>query len=79
MGPEYDHHRSMPSPDKRRPSEWFQVDQRGESMITGLDHVVVLVSDIEAAKAAYQTLLGRAPAWQNTAMAPTACCSRSTT
>ena len=34
-------------------------------MITGLDHVVVLVRDIGAAKAAYQTLLGRAPSWQN--------------
>jgi hypothetical protein len=34
-------------------------------MITGLDHVVVLVRDIGAAKAAYQTLLARAPAWQN--------------
>jgi catechol 2,3-dioxygenase-like lactoylglutathione lyase family enzyme len=34
-------------------------------MITGLDHIVALVSDIGAAKAAYQTLLGRAPAWQN--------------
>ncbi|MCA1543670.1 VOC family protein [Bradyrhizobium sp. NBAIM32] len=34
-------------------------------MITGLDHIVVLVGDIGAAKAAYQTLLARAPAWQN--------------
>ncbi len=34
-------------------------------MITGLDHVVALVKDIGAAKTAYQTLLGRAPAWQN--------------
>lgn len=34
-------------------------------MITGLDHVVALVGDIQAAKAAYQTLLARAPAWQN--------------
>jgi catechol 2,3-dioxygenase-like lactoylglutathione lyase family enzyme len=34
-------------------------------MITGLDHVVALVQDIGAARAAYQTLLGRAPAWQN--------------
>src|SRR5947209_16836056 len=37
----------------------------GGNMITGLDHVVALVRDIGAAKAAYQTLLGRAPAWQN--------------
>jgi len=34
-------------------------------MITGLDHIVALVKDIGAAKAAYQTLLGRAPSWQN--------------
>lgn len=34
-------------------------------MITGLDHVVVLVRDIAAARAAYQTLLARAPAWQS--------------
>jgi catechol 2,3-dioxygenase-like lactoylglutathione lyase family enzyme len=34
-------------------------------MITGLDHVVALVQDIGAARAAYQTLLGRAPAWQS--------------
>lgn len=34
-------------------------------MITGLDHVVALVRDIGAARSAYQTLLGRAPAWQN--------------
>ena len=34
-------------------------------MITGLDHVVLLVSDINAAAAAYQTLFARAPAWRN--------------
>jgi catechol 2,3-dioxygenase-like lactoylglutathione lyase family enzyme len=34
-------------------------------VITGLDHVVVLVSDIAAATAAYQTLFARAPAWRN--------------
>ncbi|MEH2588390.1 VOC family protein [Bradyrhizobium sp. AZCC 1721] len=34
-------------------------------MITGLDHVVVLTGDINAASAAYQTLFARAPAWQN--------------
>ena len=33
-------------------------------MITGLDHVVVLVRDINVASAAYQTLLARAPSWQ---------------
>jgi catechol 2,3-dioxygenase-like lactoylglutathione lyase family enzyme len=34
-------------------------------VITGLDHVVVLVSDIEAATTAYQTLFARTPAWRN--------------
>jgi len=34
-------------------------------MITGLDHIVVLVEDIKAATLAYETLLGRAPSWQN--------------
>ena len=33
-------------------------------MITGLDHVVVLTGDINAAAAAYQTLFACAPAWQ---------------
>ncbi len=33
-------------------------------MITGLDHAVVLVRDIEAGVAGYHTLLGRAPAWR---------------
>ena len=34
-------------------------------MITGLDHVVVLTSDIEAGSRAYQTLLGCAPSWRS--------------
>ena len=34
-------------------------------MITGLDHVVILVSDVEAGAAAYQTLFARAPSWRN--------------
>jgi catechol 2,3-dioxygenase-like lactoylglutathione lyase family enzyme len=34
-------------------------------MISGLDHVVVLVGDIKAGATAYQTLLARAPAWQS--------------
>jgi catechol 2,3-dioxygenase-like lactoylglutathione lyase family enzyme len=34
-------------------------------MITGLDHVVVLVSDIKIGAAAYQTLFARTPSWQN--------------
>jgi catechol 2,3-dioxygenase-like lactoylglutathione lyase family enzyme len=35
-------------------------------VITGLDHVVVLVGDIAAATTAYQTLFARTPAWRNT-------------
>ncbi|MBN8963218.1 MAG: VOC family protein [Rhizobiales bacterium] len=34
-------------------------------MIIGLDHVVVLVRDIEAATSAYAVLLGRKPAWRS--------------
>ena len=34
-------------------------------MITGLDHVVVLVGDIEAGSTAYQKLFARSPAWRN--------------
>jgi catechol 2,3-dioxygenase-like lactoylglutathione lyase family enzyme len=34
-------------------------------MITGLDHVVVLVREMEAGIAAYKTLLARAPAWRS--------------
>ena len=36
-----------------------------DSAITGLDHVVVLVDDIKAAAAAYQTLFARTPAWRD--------------
>ena len=34
-------------------------------MISGLDHVVALVGDIEQAQSAYQLLLGCAPSWQS--------------
>ncbi len=34
-------------------------------MITGLDHIVVLIEDIQAATATYETLLGRKPSWKN--------------
>jgi catechol 2,3-dioxygenase-like lactoylglutathione lyase family enzyme len=34
-------------------------------VITGLDHVVVLVRDIAAGEAAYKTLLACTPAWRN--------------
>ena len=33
-------------------------------MISGLDHIVVLVRDIAAAATAYETLFGRAPSWR---------------
>jgi catechol 2,3-dioxygenase-like lactoylglutathione lyase family enzyme len=33
-------------------------------VISGLDHVVVLVSDIEAGAKAYELLLGRSPSWR---------------
>lgn len=34
-------------------------------MITGLDHVVVLLGDLEAGAKAYQLLLGRSPSWRS--------------
>jgi catechol 2,3-dioxygenase-like lactoylglutathione lyase family enzyme len=34
-------------------------------VIEGLDHIVVLLEDIEAGRVAYETLLGCRPAWQN--------------
>ncbi|MEA2821743.1 MAG: hypothetical protein QOJ86_3747 [Bradyrhizobium sp.] len=34
-------------------------------MITGLDHVIVLVRELEAGIAAYRTLFARAPAWRS--------------
>jgi len=34
-------------------------------VITGLDHVVVLVGDIAAGEAAYRTLFARQPSWRN--------------
>jgi len=34
-------------------------------MITGLDHVVVLLDDINAGASAYELLLARAPAWRS--------------
>jgi catechol 2,3-dioxygenase-like lactoylglutathione lyase family enzyme len=34
-------------------------------MITGLDHIVVLLGDVEAGAKAYQLLLGRAPSWRS--------------
>src|SRR5437868_11745420 len=37
------------------------------SLITGLDHVVVLVNDLDAGVGAYQALFARAPAWRSTA------------
>lgn len=34
-------------------------------MITGLDHIVVLLEDIKAGAKAYELLFGRAPSWQS--------------
>jgi catechol 2,3-dioxygenase-like lactoylglutathione lyase family enzyme len=34
-------------------------------VITGLDHVVVLLNDIEAGALAYEKLLGRSPSWRS--------------
>ena len=34
-------------------------------MITGLDHVVVVLNDIEPGAATYELLLGRAPSWRS--------------
>jgi len=34
-------------------------------VITGLDHIVVLLEDIKAGAKAYETLLGRAPSWRS--------------
>jgi catechol 2,3-dioxygenase-like lactoylglutathione lyase family enzyme len=34
-------------------------------VITGLDHIVVLLEDIKAGAAAYERLLGRSPSWRN--------------
>src|SRR5258708_2625115 len=35
----------------------------GCAMITGIDHILLQVRDLDAAIADYQTLLGRAPNW----------------
>jgi catechol 2,3-dioxygenase-like lactoylglutathione lyase family enzyme len=47
---------------------WFRLIRRKHrgsfSVITGLDHVVILIGDIKQGAAAYQALLGRAPSWQ---------------
>jgi catechol 2,3-dioxygenase-like lactoylglutathione lyase family enzyme len=34
-------------------------------VINGLDHIVLLLQDIKAGAAAYETLLGRSPSWRN--------------
>jgi len=34
-------------------------------VISGLDHLVVLLEDLKAGSAAYETLLGRAPSWRS--------------
>jgi catechol 2,3-dioxygenase-like lactoylglutathione lyase family enzyme len=43
-----------------------KISSGGEGgVITGLDHVVVLLEDIVKGRAVYGALLGRAPAWEN--------------
>src|ERR1700694_6000405 len=54
-----DGHRGGKGPRRKEHAGTFPV-------ITGLDHIVVLVEDIEAATTAYQTLFARMPAWRNT-------------
>ena len=76
--------RQDPAPDRGDGDRRGEGPRRQEhagavSVITGLDHVVVLAGDIDAAAAAYQTLFARAPAWRTAATAPSACCSRSIT
>src|SRR4030081_1593149 len=44
----------------------LQDDAGAFPLITGLDHVVILVSDIGAGAMAYQTLFACAPAWRST-------------
>src|ERR1700720_3120768 len=51
--------------DRRGKGPRRQEHARTVSVITGLDHVVVLVSDLAAGELAYQTLFARAPSWRN--------------
>jgi catechol 2,3-dioxygenase-like lactoylglutathione lyase family enzyme len=46
---------------------WSDLRQCGGifAMISGLDHLVVLVEDIEAGAKAYELLLGRSPSWRS--------------
>ena len=48
-------------------------------MISGLDHVVVLIDDIGKGAANYEALFGCLPSWQTAVPAPTAYCSPCTT
>src|ERR1700730_17506561 len=54
-----DGHRCRKGPRREEHAGTFPV-------ITGLDHVVILVSDIAAGELGYQTLFARTPAWRNT-------------
>src|SRR3954447_8067001 len=51
--------------DRRGEGARRQEYARAFPVITGLDHVVVLVADIGTGTMAYQTLFGCAPAWQS--------------
>jgi catechol 2,3-dioxygenase-like lactoylglutathione lyase family enzyme len=75
MRPDYDIQRALHAPQFRVPPEKEDRDdglfgttvQAGKSfpMISGLDHVVVLLENIEAGARAYEILLGRAPSWRS--------------
>ena len=76
--------RQYPAPHRRDGDRRGKGPRRQEhagafSVITGLDHVVVLTGDIAAGEAAYQTLFARSRPGATAATAPSACCSRSTT
>jgi catechol 2,3-dioxygenase-like lactoylglutathione lyase family enzyme len=49
----------------RRPAATYGHQSEHHEMITGLDHVVIAVRDVNASAAAYETLLGRAPSWRS--------------
>src|SRR5205823_7915 len=58
-----------PAPHRRHGDRRGEGPRRQEhpgtvSVITGLDHLVVLLGDIEAGASTYELLLGRAPSWR---------------
>src|SRR5438045_3756478 len=51
--------------DRRREGSRRQEHPGTVSVITGLDHLVVLLEDMQAGAKAYELLLGRAPSWRS--------------